>query len=206
MTAESRWEPFVNGLAECGFAYSDTAFSAEEIAELTDVFNAWYAADAFRKAEIGNLGKEQVDRSVRGDYILWIEPDHARPATHNYLSLLHELREYLNKTLYLGLRDLELHFAVYPPGARYAKHRDQFQGTQYRRVSIVLYLNADWQPGDGGELRLFDTRGQAHLIAPKGGRLVLFLSELEHEVRVTQITRKSLTGWMRDLPAGINFL
>jgi SM-20-related protein len=203
---KNRWESFVNGLAERGVAWSDDAFEASEITALIEVFEAWREADAFRKAEIGNLGSEQVDKNIRGDYIKWIEPDHARPATHDLLEKLHELRVYLNQTLYLGLRDLELHFAVYPTGTHYARHRDQFQGTSYRRVSMVLYLNTDWQPGDGGELFIVDAHENTLTIEPIAGRLVLFMSELEHEVFVTNRERKSLTGWMRDLPAGINFL
>jgi len=65
-------------------------------------------------------------------------------------------------------------------------------------VSMVIYLNPNWQPGDGGELRLYPSDGSVINIAPKAGTLALFLSELEHEVLPTLKPRYSITGWMLD--------
>src|SRR5690554_1726629 len=64
------------------------------------------------------------------------------------------LRLILNRTLLLGLDNYETHYALYPPGAGYSRHLDRFKDNPLRTVSVVLYLNSQWQPGDGGELRL----------------------------------------------------
>jgi SM-20-related protein len=91
--------------------------------------------------------------------------------------------------------------ALYPPGSFYRKHLDQFRGATHRKVSAILYLNPDWSPADGGELRLYlapSGEGDHLDIAPLGGTLVTFLSDrFHHEVLPTRRERRSLTGWFR---------
>ena len=70
---------------------------------------------------------------------------------------------------------------------------------RHRRAAI-LYLNETWGPLHGGELRLyapFAPKGKPPLcdVAPLADRLVLFHSELAHEVAVTRMPRISLTVW-----------
>lgn len=46
--------------------------------------------------------------------------------------------------------------------------------THYRRVNLLYYLNPAWQPGDGGELELWDKRVQSAVgVEPRFNRLVL---------------------------------
>ena len=66
----------------------------------------------------------------------------------------------LNREAFLGLFELEMHYAWYPPGAGYARHIDQPHGSGQRRVSLVLYLNRRWRAGDGGELKIVDDLGR----------------------------------------------
>lgn len=111
-----------------------------------------------------------------------------------------QLRQYLNRELYLGLFDFECHYAHYPQGAFYKKHYDAFQGSSNRRLSTVLYLNPNWLPEDGGELILYTNDGDTVLetVLPKFGNMVIFLSEeFPHEVLPTNRSRYSLTGWFR---------
>src|SRR5690606_9351760 len=115
---------------------------------------------------------------------------------------LEPLRLAVNRSLYLGLYEYEGHVTVYPPGAHYARHIDQFQDAAHRKLSLILYLNDDdWSAGDGGELRLFlpGPAGEEIVdVRPEGGTLVAFLShEIPHEVRETRRERYSLTGWFR---------
>jgi SM-20-related protein len=108
------------------------------------------------------------------------------------------LRARLNESAYLGLLDLEIHYAWYPPGAAYARHVDRPRGRAARRVSLALYLNEHRSPADGGALRIQADDGRLRDIEPLGGRLVLFLSEArEHEVLPTHLPRLALTGWFR---------
>ena len=114
------------------------------------------------------------------------------------LDRLEELRLELNREATLGLFELELHYARYPPGASYARHVDQALRTSQRQVSLVLYLNADWQPADGGVLRLHETDDRTFDIEPVGGRLVCFLTPGRvHEVLTARRERLSISGWFR---------
>src|SRR4030095_5971765 len=88
-----------------------------------------------------------------------------------------------NRELTLGLVDFEGHYAIYPPGAGYARHRDRFRDEDARVLSIVLYLNEAWGADDGGELRLFIADETSLDISPQGGTLVAFLSDrFDHAV------------------------
>jgi SM-20-related protein len=153
----------------------------------------------FAAARIGSSGSGGVQRreEIRGDSICWIVPP-LLPA-EQYLSAQFEtLRLELNSRALLGLFELELHYAWYPSGAGYARHVDQPQGRAQRQVSLVLYLNEEWAPGAGGELRIFDAAGGHRDIEPIAGRLVCFLTPgREHEVLPTQSERLSVSGWFR---------
>jgi SM-20-related protein len=111
---------------------------------------------------------------------------------------MEELRLQLNREALLGLFELELHYARYPPGSAYARHVDQPLGNSQRRVSLVLYLNPEWQRTDGGVLRIHDAQDGFVDIEPLGGRLVCFLtSGREHEVLEARSDRLSISGWFR---------
>ena len=117
---------------------------------------------------------------------------------------MEQLRRYLNRELFLGLFEYECHYAYYDVGAFYAKHLDAFKHNPNRIVSTVLYLNPNWKPGDGGELRLFAPQGTEECdrplmtIRPEYGTLVAFLSEdIPHEVVISHKPRYSIAGWFR---------
>jgi len=100
--------------------------------------------------------------------------------------------------------------ATYKKGAEYHCHKDSYGGTDnHRIVSALLYLNHEWSPGDGGELRVFahqeGTSGQSSKadearyvdIAPLAGRLVIFRSrEVWHAVREPRMQRWAPTLWV----------
>ena len=151
----------------------------------------------FASAKIGAAGAAQRREEIRGDRTCWLsEPLFQAEAV--LMDSLEALRLALNREATLGLFDLELHYAHYRPGAGYARHVDQPQGRDQRRVSVVLYLNDQWDLAHGGSLRIFERDGAVREITPVGGRLVCFLSAgLEHEVLPTTHARLSLTGWFR---------
>ena len=91
----------------------------------------------------------------------------------------------------------EAHVAIYPPGTGYTRHADRFARDPRRALSTVLYLNEDWQPGDGGALRIHLGGGAWRDLEPRGGTLVIFASELEHEVLPARRERLSLAGWFK---------
>ncbi len=155
----------------------------------------------FAAARIGAPRRRRRREDLRGDYTCWLgEP--LWPAERAIVEDFEQLRLALNRSAFLGLFELEMHYAWYPPGAGYARHVDRHEGSDQRQVSLVLYLNPGWEPGAGGELRLFHAHHGATDIEPLGGRLVCFLSDgLEHSVLPTRDHRWSMTGWFRRRPA-----
>lgn len=150
----------------------------------------------FKPAQVGSGEQRRLRGDIRGDTTCWM----AEPLFEVERALaadLEQLRQDLNREGYLGLFDLEVHYAHYPAGAGYARHVDQPQGRGQRCVSIIVYLNPSWKPGLGGALRLFDARRHRD-IEPIGGRLVCFMTEgREHSVLTTACDRWSISGWFR---------
>ena len=67
-----------------------------------------------------------------------------------------------------------------------------------RVVTIIAYLNTNWEKDDGGELQIYLENGQTISVLPNAGTLVCFMSaDFEHEVLPAKRERASLTGWFR---------
>ena len=180
-----------------GISIRDQFLSSAQTRALLQCAQARQTRGDFAPARVGSGASAQRRDDIRGDFTCWLrEP--LFPAERSLLDQLEELRLELNLEATLGLFELELHYARYPPGAAYARHVDQPQGTTQRQVSLVLYLNADWQPADGGVLRLYETDDQTLDIEPVGGRLVCFLTPGRvHEVLTARRERLSISGWFR---------
>jgi SM-20-related protein len=180
-----------------GISIRDGFAAPDEVRALRECSNARESRGDFAAARVGGPGAEQRREVIRGDFTCWLrEP--LSPCERVLLDRLEELRLQFNRDLLLGLFELELHYARYPPGAAYARHVDQPHGSAQRQVSFVLYLNADWQPNDGGALRIYDADDNHVDVEPLGGRLVCFLtSGREHEVMPAQRERHSISGWFR---------
>ncbi|HSX59598.1 MAG TPA: 2OG-Fe(II) oxygenase [Tahibacter sp.] len=162
------------------------------------------AADCRARDAAGELAAAATGRAqgralseLRGDRTRWFDETALSPAQRLYWDAMQALRQALNRRLLLGLETLEAHYALYPPGTGYARHRDRFRDSDARVLSSVLYLNRDWRPDDGGALRLHLPDGP-HDVAPLGGTLALFLSaDVEHEVLPATRERMSIAGWFR---------
>jgi len=155
--------------------------------------------EAMSRAGIGRGTDLVKDRSVRRDRIAWL--DGCSEPQRLLFDCLEQMRQGLNRRLYLGLKRFEAHYATYHPGDFYKRHLDSFRGRASRVVSLVLYLNDDWGLEDGGELRVFaaeDSRQVVGQVRPGTGRAVLFLSEqVPHEVLPARRTRYSIACWFR---------
>jgi len=196
------YEKIISGLLEDNYCIVEDFFDLEEVAILRKSLLDKYENEAFKKAAIGNRTNENVERSVRGDFILWINEADARAAERIFFNKLNSLIEYLNKTCFLGILQKEFHYALYPEGTFYKRHLDIFQNDDRRKLSLVCYLNnEDWKPENGGELVIYrDENGieVAKNIYPLPGRVVIFESQmLEHEVKPVKTTRLSITGWLK---------
>lgn len=184
-------------LSADGICVRDQFLVPSRIRALEECANLRRERGEFSAARIGGARGLQRREEIRGDSICWIASP-PLPAEQALLEELERLRLDLNARAWLGLFELELHYAWYPPGAGYARHVDQPQGRGQRRVSLALYLNEGWTPGAGGELRIFDTAGGHRDIEPIAGRLVCFLTpSFEHAVVATRRDRLSISGWFR---------
>jgi SM-20-related protein len=180
-----------------GISVRDQFLAPLQIRALGDCARLRRGRGDFDAARIGSGHSLRRRDDIRGDSICWITPP-LWPVEQTLLEDLERLRLRLNQDAMLGLFELELHYAWYPPGAGYARHVDQPQALAHRRVSLVLYLNQDWTPEAGGELRVFDAADGHRDIEPIGGRLVFFLTPgREHAVLPTQRDRLSISGWFR---------
>ena len=184
-------------LSSSGISIRDRFVSDAEVRALRQCAHARELRGEFAAARIGGRGAQQRRESIRGDFTCWLrEP--LLPMEHVLVRRMEELRLQLNREAFLGLFELELHYAKYPPGSAYARHVDQPLGTSQRRVSLALYLNPEWQRTDGGVLRIHGTQDGCIDIEPLGGRLVCFLtSGREHEVLEARCDRLSISGWFR---------
>jgi len=193
----------IDDLATRGWSLQSAFLSSDVTRQLADECRRRYAEGALAPAGVGRGEEQAVREGIRGDHIHWLEAGQAA-VCDAYLARMDELRQTLNRELFLGLEEFECHFALYPPGAFYQTHLDRFRDDDSRCVSAVLYLNPDWRAADGGELRLYLADGSSLDIPPRAGDLLLFLSgDFPHEVLVTQADRLSLTGWFRRRPADV---
>lgn len=208
---EHAFDTLVESLAEKGYAIMNNFMSEEECTEVRAIIDRHEESGRLKKAGIGTGHDYQIDRSIRGDLIRWIEPEQVAPVTQAYLAKLQQMMGYINRTLYLSLKDSELHYTVYPPGKFYQRHLDQLRMNDHRRLSVICYLNNDWLPEHGGELRLYlpEKEGGEHIkdVLPVAGRLICFRSDLlEHEVLPATRHRYSITGWLLDQLAELTHL
>jgi SM-20-related protein len=162
---------------------------------LHDDLRRLQSSAALLPASIGRRDGRAQRGDIRADATCWLDdPSCGKPA-REFLARMDEIRAMLNRQLYLGLTEIEAHYAAYPPGGGYARHRDRFRDSDARVVSWVTYLNEDWSVENGGALRLYLEDGCVEF-APIGGS-VCFLSELEHEVMPTARERLSIACWFR---------
>lgn len=202
----SIFEAIADGIAENGYAVADRFLDTEEVHNILALkeFQSWL--QHFKKAGIGKDQAHHINEAIRGDYIQWIDNNSAPEAIGVYLVRLQHLILHINQSLFLSLKDYEVHMTVYPPGALYKRHMDRFSRGDHRKLSVICYLNNNWTPGDGGQLRMF-VPGKTVELLPVGGRLVCFRSDMiEHEVLPASRPRLSITGWILDQFASLKHL
>jgi SM-20-related protein len=179
-----------------GISIQDDFLSPARVQDLVECLEARRARGDFVPARIGAGQSLQRREDIRGDSICWMNSPLLAAETR-LLESFEQLRLQLNREAFLGLFELELHYAAYPAGLGYARHIDQPRGNNRRKVSVVLYLNREWTEDSGGELRIFgEEAGQFVDVRPSAGRLVCFLTEArEHCVLPARRERLSVTGW-----------
>jgi SM-20-related protein len=203
---EEQWINWVDTLSDHHYVVMDDILSPQDLNAFKSYFEEKREAEALKKAAIGTLNQKQVDQSIRGDQILWLKNQDTDARLTPFFQWAELLKNQLNRYCFLSLSGYEVHFAHYPVGTFYKRHLDQFQGRNNRLISMILYLNQDWETSHGGQLKIYLPDGEK-TIDPVFGRMVLFKSDLlEHEVLMTHKDRFSITGWMLHKPAGLGFM
>ena len=152
-------------------------------------------SSGLQAAEVGRGDDVQLRSDIRGDSTHWLDTGSGTAAA-GYLTNLETLRVSLNRQLFLGMDEVEAHFACYPIGASYQRHSDRFRNSDSRVLSLVTYLNDAWLPEHGGALRLYLPQGTVEVL-PQSGTSICFLSEIEHEVLPATHERFSIAAWLR---------
>ncbi|UVD79009.1 2OG-Fe(II) oxygenase [Myroides albus] len=197
------YELIIGDLMNRKYSVVDAFFTAQEIELFRANLKLKRELSSFKKAAIGNNENEQIVEEIRGDSILWLDQTEPDEVEKMYFDKVNDFILYVNRTCYLGLQGGEFHYACYPPGTFYKRHLDIFHSDTRRTLSMVLYLNDEhWNPSWGGELAIYlqdeNANEKQEIIHALPGRLVIFDSKaLEHEVKMVNHTRYSITGWLK---------
>lgn len=194
MFAANNLEPYFEKLSEKSWVILPVELSfASALLE-----SAQQKQTVFRPATTSQLA--EAEPRLRSDRILWLDEKTAPAGSidEKALEALQKLKSDLRDYFRVGVESFECHFAVYEPGQFYVRHPDTTSLNNRRVFSFVIYLNPDWQETDGGHLVGYGSDNSVLFdIAPQAGQMILFKSELEHEVQKANRTRYSLTGWIR---------
>ncbi len=134
--------------------------------------------------------------AIRNDLTYWLEKQH-HPTESKVLENLEQVLTALKNYFRISLSHLECHFAFYPPGHFYKKHIDQTENNNKRFFSFVIYLNPNWKTSDGGKLIGYDQEQKLFEVIPHFGEMILFRSDIPHEVETSYNERRSIAGWFR---------
>lgn len=189
-------EAMAEALAGFGACRIAGLFAPERLRALREDLLRLRDEGALQAAAVGRDRARSLRPEIRGDATLWLSDERCGQPARHFLTALDALRGDFNRLLFAGLRDAEAHYAVYPPGAGYARHRDRFRDDDARVLSWVTYLNEDWREKDGGALRLH-VGANAIDVSPQIGTSICFRSDLEHEVLPALRERLSIAAWFR---------
>lgn len=186
-------EKIVEEVYANGFSIQPDYFDTETVLQLLTTFSNLQSQ--LKKAAIGNQYIKTINTSIRSDKIVWLNGDEQNlNAIYDWMD---ELQLMLNRRCYLGINCREFHFAKYDMGDFYKKHKDAFSNSAERKITILIYLNQNWEKSHEGELVLYVKDAEIK-VSPKAGTLVVFESHLEHEVLPSNAERISFTGWLKN--------
>lgn len=193
-TTKKLFPQIIDALVDKGYIVIPDAFDIKLSHELLEFAQK---QPNFKPAAISSIFTQKIDKSRRRDKILWLNED--KGVQSQYLQLMNELQEQLNRELFLGIQYYESNFAHYEVGDFYETHYDAFMHSKNRIVTSVYYLNEAWDESDGGELIIYDEENNfITKVLPHANTLVVFLSEkFPHEVLTAKKDRFSIAGWFR---------
>lgn len=155
-----------------------------------------YSEGSFQSAHTAN----DHTRTIRNDQTFWLDHNNLieNPVNLKIFKTLDRILSELKSYYRISLDHSECHFAHYQAGNFYKKHSDQSAQNNKRLFSFVIYLNENWLEKNGGRLVGYDlNKIEIFNILPKIGQMIIFKSDIIHEVLLSHRSRWSLTGWFR---------
>lgn len=203
--SEEQWIRWMDELAFSNYVIADDFISEEMFRSIMSFFHDKEQGNLLKRAGIGSSGEFQLNESIRGDFIHWLNRERDSEL-EPFFGLMDELTESLRRNCFMSLSGSEFHIAKYPAGSHYDRHLDQFNERSNRQITVLIYLNQNWKKGYGGELKIYKDDKEI-LVEPIAKRLLLFKSDIvEHEVLTTKVLRYSLTGWLLHQPVTVRYL
>lgn len=203
-----------------GYVVLDHLVTEAQALQLHTEVCACHAAGELTVAGLVNgrqVDKEEAkyaDTATRGDVIGWFDSTtkgwpYGRGLDKYLLklgTLISELGKLVPELARITSRSKAM-VACYPGGgSRYVKHVDndgKHPLCRTRVLTALMYLNPEWEQGDGGELVVYDaedTNARRRVVAPLCNRVLLFWSDWRtpHEVLAAQKDRYAVTLWLLD--------
>mmetsp|Transcript_27077 Transcript_27077/g.35503 ORF Transcript_27077/g.35503 Transcript_27077/m.35503 type:complete len:260 (-) Transcript_27077:80-859(-) len=201
-----------------GLFVLDNLFSREQMLQCGIELQEMDNADLLKPATITRGLVNDCDQRSRGDRVTFLKCDDLlegaerlnkdKSGIQYHLRAMNALRICLENILQKGMEKSSFMGAIYPgDGSGYICHRDSSPDCPGRKLTVLFYLNHDWEESDGGQLVIYkdaaDDEGNLSedklepsiTINPIGGRLVIFVSSMEHEVLPCYRQRMAITSW-----------
>jgi len=205
-----------------GYAVLENFLAPDHVALLHSDVAHLSSSGRFKAAGVGDASTNRVAKDVRVCESCFLYPrlkyeaDGDGAAREMLYPLLDGLRTDLQAGTGVELSGLltEGAYMSYPNGGFYKRHIDSYPNTpqEIRRFSYLLYCNEDWQPEHGGCLRIHLDGGVEEApagaapsyvdVEPRAGTLVVFRSDVPHEVLETSAKRLAIAGWFNAPPEG----
>ncbi len=194
---EAKFEELIEGFVTNKIGISEAFLSLPLAAALQQNLLRLQRDSRMIRAGIGNAVMKDKTQKVRGDKTCWLETNTKNAAEMEFLDMIRQFMEHLNKSCFTGLNSCEFHYALYEEGTAYTRHKDQLKNDYNRKFSMISYLNENWIQSDGGQLIIHHNEDTQEIL-PTNQKAIFFQSDiLEHEVVVATRPRMSITGWLK---------
>jgi len=194
---EAKFEELIDGFINGNIGISEHFLSVPLAAALHQNLLLLNNDSRMADAGIGNAQVKNENKKIRSDKTSWLKDDTKNAAEMEFMDIIRQFMEHLNRTCFTGLNSCEFHYALYEPGTFYSRHTDRLRNDDNRKFSMISYLNEDWLENDGGQLIIHRDETMQQIL-PTNQKAIFFQSDvLEHEVAVATRSRMSVTGWLK---------
>lgn len=181
-------------LLEGGFVVIDDAFDSQSLREELE------AENVRERISPAKVTSQIFNETIRGDLSTFLDIENStKPRA---LKALVDWVASIGEQMFATKCRPSVQVACFPAGAAYPRHSDVSSKTnhQSRILTAILYLNDSWREQDGGCLRIFLKGADVTTdVEPMANRLVLFPSDLQHQVLETNRERWAVTVWLHRL-------